>query len=166
MSTRRWLDLSIGRIVVLLPSQSQCYAARQLRTVPHYQIDHDQLPELRARVDNHNTNTGTGRPIQLEVLSDAPNDFIVGLEKLPPNFDLLELVAPLVKAGLFSRKKGRNQMALDLGTTGHNNSVRSMSTMGLPRPNRFAGTDTEEARKLLVALDSSSAGFIPSTTGD
>ena len=151
--------MSICRIVVLLPTQSQCYAARQLRTVPHYQIDHDQLPELRARVEAHNS--GVGDPIQLEVLSDTPNDFIVGLERLPPWLDMLDLLGPLAEAGLFSLKKGRNQMSLDLGTTGHNNSVRTRSTMGLPRPNRFAGTDTEETRRLFLALDSCLAELFP-----
>ena len=159
MSPRRWLEMSICRIVVLLPTQSQCYAARQLRTVPHYQIDHDQLPELRARVEAHNS--GVGDPIQLEVLSDTPNDFIVGLERLPPWLDMLDLLGPLAEAGLFSLKKGRNQMSLDLGTTGHNNSVRTRSTLGLPRPNCFAGTDTEETRRLFLALDSCLAELFP-----
>ena len=97
MLPRRWLEMSTCRIVVLLPAQSQCCAARQLRTVPHCQIDHDQLPELRAKVEAHNSRVGD--PIQLEVLSDTPNDFIVGLEKLPPWLDMLDLLTPLVEAG-------------------------------------------------------------------
>ena len=150
MLAKRWKDLSICRVVVLRPAPLQCYCARQLRTVPHYQIATNELPELERRILEHNSRSH--QQIKLEVIGGTPNDFILGLGKLPVGLNLMELARPLAGAGLLRHKKGRNQFSVDLGTTGHNNSVRSRVTLGLPRPSKFSGTDTEEARCLFGKL--------------
>ena len=142
--------MSISRIIVLPPAPLQCYSARQLRTVPHYQIDPGSLPQLEAMVQRHNSRSP--QSIELDVLTGAGNDFIVAVGRLPRRINLLELAQPLAAAGLLKHKKGRNQCSVDLGTTGHNNSVRSRATYGLPRPNKFSGTDTDEARRLFRAM--------------
>ena len=151
ISPQRWVDWGIGLILVLEPSCQQRYVARQLRTAPHYQIQRNQLADMRKQVREHNARSQ--ERICLQVVEEREGGFVEVSNDLPPWLDLLSLGRDLLASGNMKHRKGRNQWHIDVGTTGHNNSVRSQESLGLPRPNKFAGTDSPASLSLLRSMN-------------
>ena len=152
ISPQRWKDWGIGLIVVVWPSHRQRYLAKQLRTAPHYQMQRNQLADLRKKVQEHNKSR-SGEPMRLQEVEEGGSDFVEVSNDLPSWLDLLSLGRDLVANGNMKHRKGRNQWHVDVGTTGQNNSVRSQESLGLPRPNKFAGTDSPASLNLLQSMN-------------
>ena len=146
-------------IYIMYQGIVQCYRAKQLDYCVHYQMPQDRLEvifkECRRLEDN---SAYAPKIIVIAADEDFEDDFLlVRNNPKPEQLSSLDFVA-LMNFVLENQPKQkkcvpnpRNTPKIDLGTTGYRNSRRDRSKagLGLPKPFRFAHTETEEGKAIL-----------------
>ena len=150
----------MATIYIMYQAPVQCYRAKQLDYCVHYQIAQDRVElihrECRRLRDNY-----LYAPEVVVILPDEDfeDEFLLVRNNPSPDkiasLDFLEVMTFVLDNTATDQshcKNSRRTPRIDLGTTGHNNSRRDRSKtgLGLPKPYRFAHTDSEEGKAILL----------------
>ena len=138
----RWVQMTVVYVIYL--SSIQVYRARQLYSVVHYTIKDCVVTKLSRAMQRANG--------KLKVVLITPDinryddDFLRVRNNLP--FSVLDRINMAHFTGALANARTdrqRKHKAVDLGVCGNNNCVRTVESLGLAKPNFFAGTLTPES---------------------
>ena len=154
----RWQN--IRAIYVIYPGVFQAYAAKQLKTVNHYQCPQDAVPVMRESASQVSHGVSF---ITIPGDTNYKDEFLsVRNDLLPSHFRGIRFLELMKEVSKVKQEHNRNHRRVDIGATGNNNSNRTdPMSLGLAKPACHAPTTEPWAKELLVAITQSIKRIFP-----
>ena len=150
----------MATIYIMYQAPVQCYRAQQLDYCVHYQIAQERLELIHSECRRLRGNSlYAPEVVVIPPDEDFEDEFLLVRNNPSPDkiapldfLEVMKFVLDKTASDKSNCKNSRRTPRIDLGTTGHNNSRRDRSKtgLGLPKPYRFAHTDSEEGKAILL----------------
>ncbi|CAB9509759.1 unknown protein [Seminavis robusta] len=159
----RW-EKKIRCLWIIPPAVRQVYLCKQLGKGWHYLLERgvgrkylSAAYALERKLSQSNRDFRVKFVDALDRRFQDPGGFIVVDNRVSSLSDcglnMLDLYSRMDDCGHGSVDQNRGNFTINLGCCGNNNLVRSMDSMGLPRPNRFRFSDDEWVKDMAVSVN-------------